>query len=145
MQSKREIYRFLTSEVKCYLDQYETMTIWDLRDLASGARRRIKSSDVKVISVPSFEGLTVDCMLAYASQFDDVMKALPIASEIRKLSRQYLENVIYTIIGDRFANWVDEVVEIRNKKVTSQKNMNIELDPEVAKIFEESTAVPSMC
>ena len=42
---------------------------------------------MKVITVPSFEGLTIDSMLAYASQFDAVMKALPIASEIRKLSR----------------------------------------------------------
>ncbi len=40
-----------------------------------------------MISVPAFDGLTVDAMLAYASQFDSVMKALPIASEIRKLSR----------------------------------------------------------
>ena len=78
------------------------MTIWHLRDLASGVRRIIKSDDVKVITVPSFEGLTVDNMLAYASQFNVVMKALPIASEIRKLSRQYLANVIHTIVGDPF-------------------------------------------
>ena len=82
-------------------------------------------------------------MLAYASQFDAVMMTLPIASEIRKLSRQYLANVIYTIVGDQFAQWVDERIEERNKKVTSLKNMNIELDPEVARIFQESTAVPS--
>ena len=42
---------------------------------------------MKVITVPSFEGLTIESMLAYASQYDAVMKALPIASEIRKLSR----------------------------------------------------------
>ena len=37
-RSKREIYRFLTAEVKCYLGDFETMTIWHLRDLAAGDR-----------------------------------------------------------------------------------------------------------
>ena len=27
-QSKREVYRFLASEVKAYLDCYEAMTVW---------------------------------------------------------------------------------------------------------------------
>lgn len=27
-QSKREVYRFLSSEVKCYLDSFEAMTIY---------------------------------------------------------------------------------------------------------------------
>ena len=27
-QSKREIWKFLTCEVKAYLDNYESMTIW---------------------------------------------------------------------------------------------------------------------
>ena len=35
MQSKREVYRFLETEVKCYLSSYETMTIWHLKDLVS--------------------------------------------------------------------------------------------------------------
>ena len=47
------------------------------------------------------------------------MKALPIDSEIKKLSRQYLANVIYSIVGEPFDSWVDERIEIRNKKVTS--------------------------
>lgn len=87
MSSKKEIYRFLSSEVSAYLDSYETMTIWHLRDIASGERRLIKSKHAKHITIPQFENLTVDKMLAYASQFPEVMKALPIASEIRKLSR----------------------------------------------------------
>ena len=63
------------------------------------------------------------------------MKALPIDSEIKKLSRQYLANVIYSIVGEPFDSWVDERIEIRNKKVTSQKNMMIEMDQEVAEVF----------
>ena len=43
MQSKREIYRFLETEVKCYLSSYETMTIFHLRDLACSRKLRLKA------------------------------------------------------------------------------------------------------
>ena len=34
--TKAEIYRFLTVEASLYLPPYETITIWHMRDLASG-------------------------------------------------------------------------------------------------------------
>ena len=37
-RSKREIYRFLQSEVHAYLGEYQTMTVWHLRDLVAGDR-----------------------------------------------------------------------------------------------------------
>ena len=44
--SKREVYRFLTSEVGVYLSSYETMTVYHMRDLVSGKRRIIKAKEV---------------------------------------------------------------------------------------------------
>ena len=64
--SKRDIVRFLGVEVCCYIDSYESFTIWHCRDLCSVKKRILKSKDINVISVPNFEGLTVDTMLAYA-------------------------------------------------------------------------------
>ena len=34
--TKGEIYRFLTVEVGIYLPPYQTVTIWHMKDLASG-------------------------------------------------------------------------------------------------------------
>ena len=45
-QSKREVYRFLTAEARVYLPSYETVTVWHLRDLASGVKIIIKCEDV---------------------------------------------------------------------------------------------------
>jgi hypothetical protein len=70
------------------------------------------------------------------------MRALPIASEIRKLSRHYLGNVIYSYLGNEFQAFISERVEARNKKQTEKQNLMIEMDPEIARIFRESTAVP---
>ena len=38
-QSKAEIYRFMTTEVKAYLDSYERTTVFHLKDLASGKKQ----------------------------------------------------------------------------------------------------------
>ena len=39
--------------------------------------------------------------------YPEVMRALPVIDkEIRKLPRSYIANVIYTIVGDKFNEWV---------------------------------------
>ena len=82
-RSKREIYRFLTAECKCYLGDFETMTIWHLRDLAAGDRQIILSSRVKFISIPNYTGLKIEKMVEFARDYPDAMKALPIEVEIK--------------------------------------------------------------
>ena len=126
-----------------YLDSYETMTIFHMQDLVSGAKMKIKSKDVKHFAVPQYKGLSISNMLDFATQFPQVLSALPIPSEVAKLSRQYLANIIYTLVGDPFKTWVENRVELRNQEVTSKKNMMIEMDADIAQIFRESTAVPS--
>ena len=107
MRSKREVYRFLSCEVKAYLGEYDTMTIWHLRDIESGERTLILSENVKHISVPNYKDLTIEKMIGVAKLFPEVMLALPIEDEIKHLHRQYLANVIYTIVGKYFVDWVD--------------------------------------
>ena len=58
-RSKPEAYRFMTGEVKAYLCHVDNVTLWHMRDLASGAKRLIFSEDVKYIAIPSFDGLTI--------------------------------------------------------------------------------------
>ena len=65
-QSKREVYRFLTHDCGAYLSSYQTMTIFHLKDLIAGSRKRLKAIDIKVITVPHFKGLKVDTMFEWA-------------------------------------------------------------------------------
>ena len=98
----------MTSKVRAYLSSYETMTIFHLRDLAAGKRSIIKCVDVKVLTVPYYEGLTIETMLEFASDYDKVSQALPSESrEVMKLPRAYVANVIYTLVGQAFADWVN--------------------------------------
>jgi len=70
------------------------------------------------------------------------MKAFPTETkEIGKFPRQYIANVIYTLVGSPFEVWVNKRVEDRHRKIAEDRDLNIEMDPEVAAIFEASNAV----
>ena len=97
-----EVYRFLSSEVRAYLPSYETVTVWHLRDLAMGVKTIIKCDAVKVIDVPQFEGLAIQQIFEFARNSPAIEALLPPSKEITKLSRAYLSNVIYTVMGEPF-------------------------------------------
>ncbi len=62
-KDKREVYRFLSCDVQIYLDSFETMTIWHLKDLAAGKKKKILSKAVKYISIPQYLGLSIADLL----------------------------------------------------------------------------------
>ena len=57
--------------------------------------------------------------------------------------RQYVINVVYTLVGDAFRLWVEEVMHARDARITEERNLGIELDPEILRVFRNSTAVSS--
>ena len=66
---------------------------------------------------------------------------LPIEKEWDKLPKQFICNVIYTTVGEPFASWVKERILERNTTIVKEKNLAIEMDPEVLAAFKSSTAV----
>ena len=138
--SKREVYRFLTHDCGCYLPNYESVTIFHMRDIAAGKRTKVKTEKIQHIQVPYFEDLKVELMLEYAADKPDVMNALPILQREReKLPRQYIANVIYTFQKEHFKNWVDERVN-RRHEMRRQQEDTIMMDPEIAQVFNASMA-----
>ena len=55
------------------MPKYESISIYHMADLAAGRRKRIKERDVKVITIPHFEGLKIERMLEYAANLPEVM------------------------------------------------------------------------
>ena len=123
------MHRFVASDCGAYLPDYESVTIWHLRDLASGERTIIKAIDAKHIHVPQFEGLKIETMLDFAKDYAQVAKALPACTrEIYKLPRQYIANVINTLVGEPFETWVGGLVDARHERVKEEEGL-IKMDP----------------
>lgn len=51
--------------------------------------------------------------------------------------------MIYTIIKKPFSDWVSNLIETRNHKIAVDKNLLIDMDPDVAEAYAASTAVSS--
>ena len=135
-KDKREVFKFVAGECGAYLPDYDNVTIWHLRDMAAGKRTIIKSQNIKHLYVPQFEHLAIKDMMEYCGSIPKVMKAFPIETkEIKKFPRQYIANVIYTLVGSPFEQWVNKRIKDRHRKIAEEKDLNIELDPEIAALF----------
>ena len=74
------------------------------------------------------------------------MKALPdLRREREKLPRDYIANVLYTLIGDKFKDWVKHRIESRNQHLAVKNEQLIPLDPEIGAIFKQSTDISGKC
>ena len=141
-QEKREVYRFVASECGGYLPDYDNVTVWHLRDLVAGRRTLIKAQNIKHLHVPHFKKLAIKHMMEYCKGIPKVMKAFPSeAKEIEKLPRQYIINVIFTLVGSPFEVWVNQRIEERHRLIAEDRDLNIELDPDIAAIFQASNSV----
>ena len=134
----------MANDVMAYLPNYNTVTIFHLRDLVANKRRIIKCDDVKYINIPYFAGLSVEDVLEFAENANAgvALEFLPgPRKELEKMPQEYIGNVVYTTIGDPFMNWVNQRIEQRNAKITSVQNLSIQMDPAIAALFRNSTAV----
>ena len=64
----------------------------------------------------------------------------PSYKEVLKWPRQYTINCLGCILGQRFIDWVDKRIEDRNAKMAKERQTMINMDPDVAAAFAESTS-----
>ena len=77
----------------------------------------------------------------YGLSFQSVVNALPPIKEIRKMPRQYIVNVMYTLLKEPFKKWVLERCEARNENFTQKHGLEIKLQKRIAEAAAASTAV----
>ena len=140
------MYDFLATKCKTYLPKYDQVTIWHLRDLIAGKTLRIPAEKAQHLHVPHYEGLSISKILEFAGECKEgaALKYLPKDHlDVDRLPRQYVINVIYTVCGEEFDRWINETIETRNNDILKQRDLAIEMDPEIAKIFHQSSSVSS--
>ena len=60
---------------------------------------------------------------------------MPDSEEFRKLHRQGLINVTYTLVGYPFAVWAKDIIEARNQRLVEEQKLAIDIDPEILQYF----------
>ena len=103
-----------------------------------GDKLHLKCKDVKVCRVPHLKGLTVDDLLKFGIEKANIMDYLP-EYEYKKLpNRQWLCNVLHTLLGDTFTKFVQDKIKDRVKLVIRKKELNVKALPEFVEIFNKS-------
>ena len=70
------------------------------------------------------------------------MRALPeVEKEIMKLPRAYIGNVMVTFLGNPFEKWVEKRIAERNAKLKNERELELEMDQDIAAIFHASTSI----
>ena len=83
-----------------------------------------------------------EAFFKFAAAYPECMRAFPIDKhEWEKLPRQYVINVIYTLVGQPFRAWVDALVDTRHEEVAEKRELFIEMDAEIAAVYNNSKAV----
>ena len=96
----------------------------------------ILSKDVRHISVPHYEQLTLKKISQFCERWPNAINPyLPDKNDIIHISREWICNVVSTVLKNRFSDWVDQQIEDRNEEITEKRDMNIELDADVAAAF----------
>ena len=72
-----------------------------------------------------------------------MVEYLPISKKLTKMSRNYICNVVYSLTGSVFENWVKARVDSRNDSMAIKKDLMVSLDPGIANCFLKSQSLSS--
>ena len=103
----------------------------------------VKNENAKHLPVPQYEGLTTADIYIFCGDHGVVCDYLPDEREIKKLPKQWVINLVYSLVGDDFKQWVRSRIDSRNEKLVITNNLMIQLDPDIAAAFKHSTAISS--
>ena len=143
-RAKSELINVLWREGDIYLPPKRDVTQKYLRKLLHGEKWYVKWSEVKVINIPQYEGLTVNDLIKFAESEFDIDKFLPEYDYDKVPNRTWLCNLINTIIPEKLNMLVDKKIKERNQKLIASQNLMINAKEEFISIFKNSQSISSL-
>ena len=143
-RSKTEIYNLLSREGKIYLPPKQEATQVFLRDLMMGKKKYITCEEVKCIKVPQYNGLTVKNIHDFAQRNFHVERFLPEYDYLKEPNREWLCNLVNSIIPEKFQKFIETKVEERRQLLINSQNLGISVQPDILNIFKQSKAISTV-
>ena len=101
----------------------------------------IKSKNVMVIKIPHYKELTVAKILRFARSKGDINSYIPDYKYSKEPNREWLWNVINTLIPEKFQEFIAQNVMQRKDELMQSQNLSITTKPEFISIFQNSQSV----
>ena len=101
-KSKSVLYNVLIREGNIYLPPKQDATQKYLRELLLGKKQYIRWSEVIVVQVPQYKGLRINDLIKFAETKFEIHNFLPKYDYKKESNREWLCNLINTIIPGEF-------------------------------------------
>ena len=120
-KSKTELYNVLMREGNVYLPPKQDATQKYLRELLLGKKSYVKWNEAIVIQVPQYKGFRVKDLLNFAESEFEIHDFLPKYDYNKEPNREWLCNLINTLITDKFKEFINIEIKRRNKELIQIK------------------------
>ena len=94
--------------------------------------------------MPQYKGLQVRNLLRFAGSHINIKGYLPEYEYSKEPNREWLCNLINTLIRDEFQKYIDDKVAKRKKELIKNQNLGIRAKPEIVEIFRRSQVISTM-
>lgn len=143
-RSKNELYNLLINEGGLYLPPKPDAHCKFISDILVGDAKCLKSSEIRVRNIPHLKGLTVQNLLDFSEDKVDIHSYLP-KYEYKKLpNREWLANIINTLIPAELDAFIAEKLNERVKLVVMKKSLNIKALPEFIEVFKKAKNISTI-
>ena len=80
-----------------------------------GNKHYVPCGEVRYLFVPHYTSLSIAKILNESLRYPKVARFLPDPQDFARVNRQWLCNVINSVVGQPFADWVEAQVKSRNE------------------------------
>ena len=116
-RSKKEFYTILSIEGGIYLPPISDANQSYLKGILTGKKKYFLSKDIMVKRVPQIEHLRVKELINFASENCDFKSYLPDYDYDKEPQREWLWNIINTLVPEQFHEFVSMALQFREKKL----------------------------
>ena len=113
-----------------------------MKDVISGLKKHVKQDKVAYCYVPQYEGLGLKEIYSHIDRNPDFQAYFPSDNKERaRLPKQWVVNILTTLTGGDFEDWVKAQINSRNERVATKADKFIAVDAEIAAIFNNASSI----
>ena len=126
-RSKKEVDNLLLSEGGIYLPPIRDANHKYIYQIIVGENKHLKWKDVNVWTIPHYDKLRISDLLKFARSHIDIDSYLPDYEYNKYSNRQWLCNVLNTLLGSALTKYIEQSIENRVKYVVNKLSLQSKL------------------
>ena len=122
-KSKKEVYDLLWNEGYIYLPPIRDAHHKLISQVIIGEKKHLKCSAIKICRIPHLKDLRVEDLLAFGANHINIDDYIPVYNYHKLPNREWLANVLNTLVGQKFKDFTEEKICARVKHIVTRRSL----------------------